>query len=178
MHDCRVRCDGSPHDLVCICEIDNHDVVLVSHTDKVVRLEGEGLKRDRGRLDAESSELREEVATEASGGGEGKGRGGKLRGEGRREDEDERSASSARIETKTPDELDEARGRELRRTWRCSAKAEDARRASDKGKEAREGGDGEGQSSGISSSSYFIHLVHTDGFKVSHDGWSDVLLPG
>jgi len=61
MHDGRICRDGPSHDLVGIGEIHDHDVVLVSHTDKVVRFEREGLERDGSGLDAEGGELKREA---------------------------------------------------------------------------------------------------------------------
>ena len=64
--------------MVGIGEIHDHDVVLVSHTDEVVRFEGEGLERDRSGLDAESGEL--QGRRESEGRVEGRmGRGGEVR---------------------------------------------------------------------------------------------------
>lgn len=48
VHNCAVRCDGSPEDIVGIHEVDNNNLVLLSnllsYTDEVVGLESEGLR--------------------------------------------------------------------------------------------------------------------------------------
>ena len=69
VHDGRVCGDWPPHDLVRVREIDDHHIVLVAHTDEVVRLERERLERDGCGLDAESGELTGDRGEERERGG-------------------------------------------------------------------------------------------------------------
>jgi hypothetical protein len=57
VHDGGISRDWPSHDRVGVVEVDDDDVVLVSHADEGIGLEGERLERDRGGLDAESGEL-------------------------------------------------------------------------------------------------------------------------
>lgn len=63
MHDCRVRRDGSSHEVVCICQVDNNDLVLLvnllSYTYEVVALERQVLQvRDNTKSGNRNMETR------------------------------------------------------------------------------------------------------------------------
>lgn len=60
MHDCGIRCNGPPKDIVSVCEVDDDNLILLVHflpnTDEVVGFQSQGLQSE-GRMSYMSAQL-------------------------------------------------------------------------------------------------------------------------